>query len=96
MSPRPKKPRNCQCPFVGHAFKPTGIPMTEIEKVALGREELEAIRLCDLEGDSQEHAGEKMGVSRGTIQRTVTQARKKVAYALTNKCALVFEKNEFI
>ena len=45
--------------------------------------ELEAIRLVDLEGLSQEQAGTKMGVSRGTIWRLVKSARKKVAQALT-------------
>jgi predicted DNA-binding protein (UPF0251 family) len=44
---------------------------------------LEALRLVDLEGLSQEQAGTKMGVSRGTIWRLVKSARKKVAQALT-------------
>jgi predicted DNA-binding protein (UPF0251 family) len=37
----------------------------------------------DLEGLSQEEAGEKMGVSRGTIWRLVQSARKKTTKALT-------------
>lgn len=45
--------------------------------------EIEALRLVDLEGLSQEEAGEKMGVSRGTIWRLVQSARKKTAQALT-------------
>ena len=45
--------------------------------------ELEALRLVDLEGLSQEEAGEKMGVSRGTVWRLLQSARKKSAQVLT-------------
>ena len=45
--------------------------------------EMEALRLVDLEGLSQEQAGKEMGISRGTIWRLVQSARKKVARALT-------------
>ncbi|OGW41450.1 MAG: DNA-binding protein [Nitrospirae bacterium GWD2_57_9] len=91
MSPRCKKPRNCQCKFRGKAFKPTGIPMSEVKQMLLSRDELEALKLCDLDDLTQEEAGEKMGVSRGTIQRILAAARKKVAQALTRGQAIVFE-----
>jgi predicted DNA-binding protein (UPF0251 family) len=45
--------------------------------------ELEAFRLVDMEGLSQEDAGQRMGVSRGTIWRLVQSARKKTAQALS-------------
>jgi hypothetical protein len=45
--------------------------------------ELEALRLVDLQGLTQDEAGEKMGVSRGTIWRLLQSARSKVAQALT-------------
>ena len=77
MSPRPKKIRKCQGKFCGNAFKPTGTPLTDLRKVELHRDELEALRLCDAEGLTQEEAGLSMGVSRGTIQRIITVARKK-------------------
>ena len=47
-------------------------------------EELEAIRLCDLEELPQDVACAKMEISRGTFQRILYAARKKVAYALIN------------
>ena len=65
--------------------------MAEIEKIALLREELEALKLCDLDDLTQAEAGAKMGVSRGTIQRILTIARKKVAKALGKGQAIVFE-----
>lgn len=91
MSPRHKKPRVCGCQFRGKAFKPTGIPMTELEKIILCRDELEALKLCDMDGLTQEQAGNRMGVSRGTVQRLLAHARKKVATALAECKALIFE-----
>jgi len=91
MSPRHKKPRVCGCPHRGKAFKPTGIPMTEIENITLFRDELEALKLCDLDDLTQEEAGEMMGISRGTVQRLLSSARKKAAMALTECKAIVFE-----
>ncbi len=91
MSPRCKKPRNCRCKFKGEAFKPTGVPMTEIEHIPLLREELEALKLCDLDNLTQSEAGDRMGVSRGTIQRILAVARKKVAKALSKGQAIVFQ-----
>ncbi|RJO67222.1 MAG: DUF134 domain-containing protein [Myxococcales bacterium] len=89
MSPRPKKPRRCSCPYAERAFKPTRIPMDQLTKIFLSHEELEALRLCDAEGLTQEQAGEQMGVSRGTVQRTVAAARAKVALALVEGYALI-------
>jgi uncharacterized protein len=89
--PRTKKPRKCGCPFRGKAFKPTGIPLAEIGHVSLSRDELEALKLCDLDGLTQEEAGGRMGVSRGTVQRILTAARGKVAAALVKGSALIFE-----
>ena len=91
MSPRCKKPRNCKCTFKGKAFKPTCIPMSEVEQIPLLREELEALKLCDLDGLTQEEAGSRMKVSRGTVQRILSAARKKTALALSKGKAIVFE-----
>ncbi len=91
MSPRCKKPRNCRCRFNGKAFKPTGTPMSEIEQVPLSRDELEVLKLCDGDDLTQEQAGRKMRVSRGTVQRTLSAARKKLAEALVQGKAIVFE-----
>jgi len=92
LSPRYKKPRFCGCQLKGRAFKPAGIPMTDIEKIILYVDELEALKLCDHDGLTQEEAGNKMGVSRGTIQRLLSGARKKVAMALSECKAIIFEK----
>jgi predicted DNA-binding protein (UPF0251 family) len=66
--------------------------MTEIEKITLYRDELEALKLCDFDGLTQEDAGQKMGISRGTVQRLLSSARKKTAMALSECKAIVFEE----
>jgi predicted DNA-binding protein (UPF0251 family) len=94
MSPRPKKLRNCEGNFCGRAFKPTGTPLTKLDKIELYRDEMEALRLCDRDGLTQEEAGQKMGVSRGTVQRIITIARRKTAEAISEGKALVFVDDE--
>lgn len=92
MSPRPRKHRRCTCPFRRDAelvFKPAGTPLRDLEQIPLGRDELEALVLCDRDGLTQELAGDRMGVSRGTVQRLLSQARRKVAVALAEGNALV-------
>jgi uncharacterized protein len=63
--------------------------MMELESVNLRNDELEALRLCDLEGLSQAEAGERIGVSRGTVQRLVKSGREKIMGALVHNAALV-------
>ncbi|PID40185.1 MAG: DNA-binding protein [Proteobacteria bacterium] len=94
MSPRPKKMRRCETCFVGYAYKPTGVPINELRQVELHRDELEAMRVCDAEGLTQQEAGLRMGVSRGTIQRILTVARRKTATSLTKGYAIIFVSDE--
>jgi len=75
-------------------FKPRSIPMTELAVIRLGLDELEALRLCDLDGNDQESAGALMGVSRGTVQRLLKSARAKVVRALLESSALIIEGGE--
>ena len=91
MSPRPKKTRTCSCPLREchqQLFKPAGTPLKELEVVTLDHDELEALVLCDKEELSQEAAGVQMGVSRGTVQRLLASARKKIAATLAEGKAL--------
>jgi len=64
-----------------NSFTPN--PPRNLEPIFLEMAELEAFRLVDLEGLSQEEAGQRMGVSRGTIWRLVQRARRKTAQALS-------------
>ena len=93
MSPRPKKPRRCHCPGCRSEmiFKPAAMPMKDLEQVVLYHDEAEAMLLCDERGLTQEEAGLKMGVSRGTVQRLVASGRKKLIGAIFAGHALVIE-----
>ncbi len=64
------------------------------DEVLLTPDELEAIRLCDGEGLYHEEAAERMGVSRQTLGRILSAARKKVALALTQGHAIVYQPPE--
>jgi len=52
------------------------------EGITLQPEEIELIRLIDLEGLEQEEAAEKLGVSRKTAWRDLHDARRKIGDAL--------------
>jgi predicted DNA-binding protein (UPF0251 family) len=69
-------------------FVPCGKSKCEIEEIALKVEELEAMRLKDIEELNQEECAEKMEVSRQTFQNIIDSARKKVALALTEGKAI--------
>lgn len=91
MSPRNKKPRTCVCPLRAHlglVYKPAGTPLKDLELVMLEHDELEALYLCDGQDMNQEQAGEKMGVSRGTVQRLLSRGRKKLVTSLVGMKAL--------
>lgn len=89
--PRPSCPRKIAHLPPATYFKPAGIPLREIREIRLAADELEAMRLADYEGLYNVEAAERMGVSRQTFDRIVNRARKKVAEALVNGCALRIE-----
>ena len=82
MTPGRMKPRFCSPHLRDYFFKPRGVPMSGLEIAELNADELEAMRLCDLEDQEQEKAAEKMGISRQTLQRLLYSGRKKVVKAL--------------
>ena len=69
-------------------YKPAGIPLCELREVELGADELEAIRLADVEDLYHTEAAARMGVSRQTFDRIVLRAHKKIGAALVNGQAL--------
>ncbi len=93
--PRPRKRRRLLHEPQPAIFKPVGVPLDDLSCVTLLHEELEALRLADLEGRRQEDAAGQMGVSRSTFQRVLTEARHKVARALVSGTALQIEGGTF-
>ena len=88
--PRPQHLRQVSASPRAKGFKPVGSPMEGRGWVILQLDELEALRLADLEGLYQEGAADLMGVSRVTFGRILQQARTKVATALIEGRGLLF------
>jgi predicted DNA-binding protein (UPF0251 family) len=65
-------------------YKPCCHADDEAPEVVIQPDEIELIRLIDLEGLEQEEAAETLGVSRKTVWRDLHDARKKIADALVN------------
>jgi predicted DNA-binding protein (UPF0251 family) len=90
--PRPVKPRLCRAHSGDRVFKPRSVPLSELKTLRLELGELEAMRCYDLDGLDQEQTGERMGVSRGTVQRLLTRGRAKVTRALVEGAAVIIEE----
>ncbi|MDD3413837.1 MAG: DUF134 domain-containing protein [Lachnospiraceae bacterium] len=76
-------------------FIPSDKEIIELPKNTLKLEELEAIRLKDLEGLEQSECAERMEVSRPTFQRILLSAREKVADSLINGKTIRIEGGNF-
>ena len=87
---RGRKPiqRNIDADHSHVCFKPCGIKRSELERVVLGEDEMEALRLADYEGLYQQECADKMGISRTTFSRLIESARKKIADALLHTKAI--------
>jgi len=75
-------------------FVPWGIDPGERQNI-LRIEELEALRLKDLEGLEQESCAAQMEISRQTFQRILSEARKKVADSLIHGKAIRIEGGDY-
>jgi predicted DNA-binding protein (UPF0251 family) len=69
-------------------FKPHGVPIRFLDQVDLSLDEIEAIRIKDLENLDMIEGAKKMKISKSTFQRLISQAHKKIADALINGKAI--------
>ena len=92
---RPTKWRKIEnMPLISY-FIPSDKEVADAPKNTLLLEELEAIRLKDLEGLEQSDCAEKMEVSRPTFQRILLSAREKIADSLVNGKGVHIEGGSF-
>lgn len=93
------RPKKCRCvgsePNITY-FKPRGVPVCYLEEIILVVEELEALRLKDIEGLDQEEAAKNMKISRPTFHRVLNSARAKIADALIKGKAIRIEGGDYI
>ncbi|MBP2638427.1 MAG: hypothetical protein H6Q72_4334 [Firmicutes bacterium] len=92
---RPRKERRIELLPTVTNFKPAGVPMRNLDEIVLALEEMEAMRLFDMEGLDQGESAEKMGISRPTFHRLITRAHRKVATALWQGKALTIEGGSY-
>ena len=76
-------------------FVPSDKEISNVAESILKLEELEAIRLKDLEGLEQGDCADKMEVSRPTFQRILLSAREKIADSLVNGKTIHIEGGNF-
>ncbi len=91
MAREKKARRVCEEP-PNRLFKPEK-PCSEY--MTLSIEELETVRLCDLEGLDQDEAAKRMNISRGTFQRILYAARKRIAEALVKGNGMAIEGGNY-
>ncbi len=93
---RPEIPRKVCCLAGNRGFKPIGRRISGLDVEPLRLDELEALRLADLEGLYQEAAAQRMGVSRPTFARILGRARTAVARALIEERVLVVSEGPVV
>ncbi len=92
---RPIKERHVeQLPPVGQ-FKPVGIPIFAVDEMVISIEEMEAVRLADVEGMDQGPAAELMGISRPTFHRILAKAHTKIGQFLWEGKSLRIEGGNY-
>jgi predicted DNA-binding protein (UPF0251 family)/predicted Fe-Mo cluster-binding NifX family protein len=92
---RPIKCRKVDAPPDVNYFKPRGVPLSDLNEIALSVDGYEALRLADYQGFDHEEAALRMQVSRQTFGRILSQARQTVAKALINGWALSISGGNF-
>ena len=88
---RPRIPRCVRFNPGVNYFKPQGIPLRLLEEVVLKSDELEAIKLYEIDGLEQTSAAGKMKISQPTFARILDSAMKKIAEALVRGKAIRIE-----
>jgi len=89
--PRPRIPRCMRFKPDVYYFKPRGIPLRDLEEVVLLPDELEALKLYEIDELEQTEAADKMKISQPTFARILAGANKKIAEAIVKGKAIKIE-----
>ena len=90
--PRPKIRRCLRFKPNVHYFKPQGIPLRHLKEVVLEPDEIEALKLHDIDGLEQIQAAKKMKVSQPTFARILDSTYKKIAQGIIKGKAIRIEE----
>ncbi|HWS48985.1 MAG TPA: DUF134 domain-containing protein [Candidatus Methanoperedens sp.] len=92
---RPKNPRCLRFTPEVLYFKPRGVPLSALTEIVLYHDELEALKLHDVDQLSQIDAAKKMKISQPTFGRILDKAYKKIATAIISGQAIKIIKNGY-
>ncbi len=73
-------------------FKPQGIPLHQLEEVVLFPDELEALKLYEIDCLNQTASAKQMDISQPTFARILGSAQKKIAEAIVKGKAIRIEE----
>ena len=93
---RPRNPRYLRFNPEVLYFKPRGVPMSLLEEEELFHDELEALKLHDVDGLDQITAAKRMKISQPTFGRILDKAYKKIAIAIIKGKAIKIIKTKEI
>jgi predicted DNA-binding protein (UPF0251 family) len=90
--PRPRKMRMIRFDPGTYYFKPKGVPLRNLKEIILFPDEVEALKLYNLDALEQKEAAERMGISQPTFARTLQSANRKLTEAIFEAKAIRIEK----
>ena len=76
-------------------FKPANVRLNQLQQVELNIEEIEAIRLSDVEDLKQKESAKLMDIHQSTFQRTLKNARQKLADAIIHGKSIKIQGGNF-
>ncbi len=89
---RPRKQRRIRYSPKVVYYKPRGVPLRELSEVVLQLDEMEALRLKEVEGMRQVEASKLMGISQPTLARILKSVQAKLGRAIVMGMAIRVEK----
>lgn len=90
---RPRRRRRIKFDHRDNFYKPQGVPLKSLDIVELSIEELEALRLKNIEDKSQDECAKIMKTSQSTFQRILSEAYRKVSIGLVEGKAIKISKD---
>ncbi|MCL4366833.1 DUF134 domain-containing protein [Patescibacteria group bacterium] len=90
--PRHRCPRFLQFKPDVYYFKPRGIPLRYLQTITLQPDELESLKLYEVDGLDQTTAAKQMRISQPTFARILDHAQRKVAEAIIKGKAIEIQE----
>ncbi len=89
--PRPLSPRRLRFDPEVKYYKPRGVPLRELSEVIIKADEVEALKLHDVDGLDHVLAAKEMDISQPTFSRILNRAYQKLASAVISGKAIRLE-----